>query len=71
MAVARLAPKCPFCEKVIAVAVNRNQSDIPSQLRIIGDDFVTWKYLDHTCKEGDDFNKEMKEFWKKSNAIKP
>ena len=49
MAVFRKNPKCPYCGEIIAKGIYRDQSNIPSYMRVIGDTFIRWEYLDHTC----------------------
>ena len=50
MAILRQTPSCPFCEKPIATAVYRNQSDLPISMQIIGDSFVRWDYIECGCE---------------------
>ena len=49
MAVHRTTPTCPDCGQPIAKGIYRNDKDLPSMLRIIGDNFVRWEYIPHHC----------------------
>lgn len=66
MAVARPTPTCPYCGKIIAKGVYKNQSGIPFMLRVIGDTFLRWDYIKHTCKGKREADKKMKAEIKKS-----
>ena len=62
MAVYRPTPTCPYCGKIIAKGVYKNQSKIPSMLRVIGDTFIRWDYIEHTCEGKKKADKEMEDF---------
>lgn len=51
MALYREYPKCPFCKKVIAKGVYKDQSNLPVSMQIIGDTFIRWEYEKHECEE--------------------
>ena len=51
MAVHHTAPTCPFCGKPTAEGIYRDESNIPSFMRIIGDTFIGWTHKDCNCKE--------------------
>lgn len=59
MAIHRENPRCPYCLKVIAKAIYKDQSAVPSNMRIFGDTFERWEYEDHRCKEGDKATEEI------------
>jgi hypothetical protein len=64
MAIFRPTPKCPYCGEVIAKAVYIDQSKIPSMMRLIGDTFIRWDYITHTCegtKKAEAENKKWRE----------
>lgn len=45
MAVYRPTPKCSYCGKIIAKAVYSK-----SGTHFIGDTFIRWDYMKHSCK---------------------
>jgi hypothetical protein len=59
MAVYRKTPACPYCGKIIAKAVYKNQSHIPFMFRVIGDTFIRWDYIKHNCKGKRKADKEI------------
>ena len=61
MARYRPTPTCPFCGVVIAKGIYKDQSKIPFMQRIIGDTFIRWEYIKHTCKGKEEFDKKMEE----------
>ena len=60
MALHRDPPTCIFCGKIIAKARYQDQSNIPMQMRLIGDTFIEWVYSKHECKGLKDMHKEIK-----------
>ncbi len=68
MAIQRTVPKCPYCGDVIAKGVYRDQSNIPFMQRLIGDSFIRWDYIKHSCPgkiEADEQSKKDHEKWLK------
>jgi hypothetical protein len=51
MAIYRKQPTCPYCGKVIAKGVYKDQSHLPFMMRVIGDTFLRWEYKKHNCKK--------------------
>lgn len=60
MAVYRQTPTCNYCGKSIAKAIYRDQSHLPTMLRVIGDTFIRWDYKKCKCKGAKKARKEMK-----------
>lgn len=60
MAVYRATPTCPYCGEVIAKGVYKNQKNIPFQFRLIGDTFIRWDYIEHTCEGKEKADQEIK-----------
>lgn len=58
MTVFREAPRCPFCNEVIAEGVYDTES------QLYGDSFLHWEYEEHDCKEGREWAKKMREKFK-------
>lgn len=50
MAKYRPTPVCPYCGKPVAKAIYKDQSKIPQIFRIIGDTFLRWEPIKHSCK---------------------
>lgn len=66
MAVYRETPKCFYCGKPIASAVNRKQNPYNP---VFGDSFVRWDYKKHWCIKGAIAKrKERKEFRERMSA---
>ncbi len=65
MAVSRQAPRCEFCDEVITEAKYKDQSHLPINMQIIGDTFEGWEYLDHSCRGKEEFQKQVKEVWRR------
>jgi hypothetical protein len=61
MARYRPTPTCPYCGVVIAKGIYRDQSKIPFMQRVIGDTFIRWDYIKHSCKGKKEADKKMKE----------
>lgn len=55
MAVIYETPTCPFCGEIITEPVYNEQAELPSQLRLIGDNFIGWDYKEHGCKEKEEY----------------
>lgn len=66
MAVSRQTPACPYCGKDLARAIHKNYSDLPRFVRPIGDSFIRWEWLNHTCKGQ---RKAEKEWQKKIKGL--
>ncbi len=64
MAVARKTPVCPYCGKETARAIVKNEKHVPIFMRKIGDNFLRWENIPHTCRGLRKARKEMKE-WNK------
>lgn len=60
MAVAHPTPKCSFCGKPTAEGRYKDESYIPSFMRIIGDTFLGWTHKDCNCKGAKKARKEAK-----------
>lgn len=60
MAVARPIPKCSYCGKSTAEGIYKDESNVPSFLRIIGDTFIRWKHKECNCKGAKKARKEVK-----------
>jgi len=43
MAIARPTPTCPYCGKPTAKGIYKDESDMPSFFRLIGDTFIRWE----------------------------
>lgn len=56
MAVYRPTPKCPYCGAVIAEAVHSKSGP-----HFIGDTFLRWDYIKHSCEGQEKADKEMEE----------
>ncbi len=78
MAVYRPTPACPFCGEAIAKGIYKDQSNTPPQFKIIGDTFIRWEYIPHTCagkeKNDEKVKKEMSKLtaeFKKKGKLPP
>ena len=60
MAVARPIPTCSYCGKSTAEGIYKDESDVPSFLRIIGDTFIMWEHKECNCKGAKKARKEAK-----------
>ena len=59
MAVFRKPPTCSYCGKIIGRAITDQQRDVPKSQRIIGDNFIRWEYVNHSCPKKRKAEKEM------------
>jgi len=60
MAIARPTPTCPYCGKPTAKGIYKDESDMPSFFRLIGDTFIKWEYKKCNCKGAKKARKEAK-----------
>lgn len=61
MAIYRETPKCSFCGEPKAEAQYKDESSLPVNQQCIGDTFIGWKDLNHTCEGLEKAYKEWKE----------
>jgi hypothetical protein len=70
MAIHRETPTCPFCGKPTAKAIYKDQSNVPWFMQMIGDTFIRWEEIKHSCKGMKQFEKECKKAAKESGLDK-
>ncbi len=69
MALRRIVPTCYHCGEEIAKAVYKDQSKIPSLMRVIGDNFLRWDYISHKCKKYESTKSKYHKFVKNKETM--
>ena len=69
MAVCRETPKCPYCGRIIAKAILKDESDLPMIMQTVGDTFIGWKDKKCHCKGARKARKENSKRLKDKGGI--